>query len=90
MHAFGIPVFAALLVIGDILLIEIALVGALRPISFILPRKLSTIFRVEGAIKTLQKYHALPKPDRAGTVFTAAVIGGLVSLAMLFAAGAFA
>ncbi len=88
-HAFGIPVIAALLVIADILLIQIALVGALRPLSFVLPRQLNILFRVDGAIKTLQKYHALPHTERVEAVFIAAVIGGLVSTAVLLLAGAF-
>ncbi len=89
-HAFGIPVIAALLVIADILMVQIALVGALKPLSFILPRQMKTLFRVDGAIKKLQKYHALPHTERVEAVFVAAVIGGLVSTALLFFAGAFA
>ncbi len=89
-HAFGIPVIAALLVIADILMIQIALVGALKPLSFVLPKQLNVLFRVEGAIKTLQKYHALPHTERVEAVFVAAVMGGLISTALLFVAGAFA
>jgi len=89
-HAFGIPVMAALLVIADILLMEIALVGALRPLKFVLPKQISALLRVDGAIKTLQKYHALPKPERVEAVFAAAVIGGLINIGLLFMAGAFA
>jgi len=90
MHAFGIPVMAALLVMADILLIELSLVAALKPLRFVLPKQLSTLLRVEGATETLQKYHALPKPERVEAVFAVAVIGGLVDLALLFMAGAFA
>ncbi|MBM3304042.1 MAG: hypothetical protein FJY76_03015 [Candidatus Aenigmarchaeota archaeon] len=89
MHAFGVPVIAALLVVADILLIELSLVAALRPLSFVLPKQISALLKVEDTIKTLQKYHALPKPERLEAVFAAAVIGGLVNLALLFIAGAF-
>jgi hypothetical protein len=89
-HAFGIPVIAALLVIADILLIQIALVGALRPLSFVMPKQLKTLFRVEKAIGTLQKYHAVPHTERVEVVFAAAVAGGLIDLVLLFIAGAFA
>ncbi len=89
-HAFGIPVIAALLVIADILLIQIALVGALKPLSFVMPNQIKALLRIESAIETLQKYHALPHTERVEAVFVAAVIGGLVDLALLFFAGAFA
>ena len=88
-HTLGVPVMAALLAIADILLIEIALVAALSPLKVFLPKEISILFGVERALKSLQKYHALPKPERVGTVFTVAAFGGIIDLVVLIAAGAF-
>jgi hypothetical protein len=88
-HTLGIPVFACILAIADIILMEAALVGLLKPISFILPKTAKEIIGIENAVKTLQKYHAMPRPEKVGMVIGAALIGSAVSLAVLLAAGAF-
>jgi hypothetical protein len=88
-HTLGIPVMAMLLVIGDILLTEIALIGVLKPLSFILPKNFSSAIRIYDITKALQKYHAIPEPERVKTVFLVSLLGGIISLVILFAAGAF-
>jgi hypothetical protein len=89
MHSLGVPLMAGLLAIADILLIELALVGMLKPIKFLLPSKLSKLFKVYDIIKTMQKYHYLPKPERVVSVFVACITGGIISALLLFLAGAF-
>jgi hypothetical protein len=89
MHAFGIPVFAGLLVICDILLIELSLVAVLQPVKALLPKNLNKLLGVHNAIKSLQKWHVLPNPERVEIVLVSSVLAGIIELAVLLAAGAF-
>jgi hypothetical protein len=90
MHAFGIPVIAALLVIADILLIELSLVGFLKPVASLLPKEARKALSLDAAVKKLQRYHVMPRTDKVERVFAAACVAGIVELVVLFAAGAFA
>jgi hypothetical protein len=89
MHAFGIPVVACLLVIADILLIELSLVGFLRPVSFLLPKSISRLVGIERCVRRLQKYHIIPHTVRVEVVFGAAILGGIIELAVFLVAGVF-
>jgi hypothetical protein len=89
-HTLAMPILAVILVIADILLIELALIGVLRPIKFLLPKSIASSFKIFDIVKTLQKYHAIPKPERVQSVFFVSLLGGLISLVALIVAGAFA
>ena len=79
-HTLGVLFYSILLVIADILLLEIALIKIVRPISFALPRGLQTAIKAESFLSRLQDYHAVPRPVRVQYVYCAGVIAGMVSL----------
>lgn len=89
-HTLGVPVLAVLLLIADVLLIELTLIGFLKPLRFMLPKRFSSAVKIYDTIKSLQKYHAIPEPERLKTVFVVSILGGFIAFIALLLAGAFA
>jgi hypothetical protein len=89
MHTFGIVIMAGLLVIIDILLIEISLLGFLKPFSAFLPNKIRKSLGIYSLTKNLQKHYLIPRPERVEVVFIAGILGGIISSTLLLVAGAF-
>lgn len=89
-HTLGIPVMSMILMIADIFIVELAMIGMIRPLKSVLPKEMASIIGLYDALKIAHKYRAIPRPERVGRVFIVSVLGGLVSFACLLLAGAFA
>lgn len=79
-HTAGILIYPVFLTIADILLLEIALIRIVRPISFALPKSVQTAIKMEAFLDRLQDYHAVPRPVRIQAVYGAGVIAGVINL----------
>jgi hypothetical protein len=86
-HTVGVFVYAIFLAVADILLLEIAFIRVIRPISFALPKSLQTAVKAESMLSRLQDYHAVPRPERVQWVYGAAVIAGMINLVFVLAFG---
>ena len=86
-HTAGILVYPIFLVIADILLIEVALIRIIRPISFILPSSIQAAIKAESFVSLLQDYHAVPRPVRVQWVYGAGVIAGMINLVFVVGFG---
>jgi hypothetical protein len=86
-HTAGILLYPIILVIADILLLEIALVKIVKPISAFLPKGVQTAVRIESFLSRMQDYHAVPRPVRVQWVYEAGVIAGLINLIFVLAFG---
>lgn len=84
-HTLGILIYPVILAVIDILLLEIAFIRFIKPISFILPKGLQTVIKIESFLSVLQEYHAIPRPERVKWVYGAGVIAGIINL--MFIAG---
>jgi len=86
-HTVGVLLYSLFLVIADILLLEIALIKIVRPISFILPKGLQTAIKAESMLSRLQDYHAVPRPVRLQWVFGAGIFAGMINLVFVIGFG---
>jgi len=86
-HTVGVILYSLLLVIADILLLEIALIKIVRPISFIMPKGLQTAIKAESMLSRLQEYHAVPRPVRLQWVFGAGMFAGIINLVFVVGFG---
>lgn len=86
-HTVGVFFYALILVVADILLLEIALIRIIKPISFALPKGLQTAIRAESFLSRMQDYHAVPRPERVQWVYGAGIVAGMINLAFVVGFG---
>ena len=78
-HSFGIILFAILLVILDIFLIELSLLRYLSPLKGLL-KPLKPLFAAEEVARRLEKYNTIPRPERLKSVYVVSVVAGIIHL----------
>ncbi len=77
-HTIGIFIFAALLALLDILLIELSWTRYFPPF----PKVMKIIKKIGSWTETLERYHAVPRPIRVKRVFLVGLLAGAVHLAI--------
>jgi len=80
-HVFGVFIFTIFLIIVDILLIELNLLKYLSPLRPLLT-PLKPLFIAENIAEKLQRYGAIPRPERLKTVYVVTVISTLIHLSV--------
>jgi uncharacterized membrane protein YbaN (DUF454 family) len=81
-HTIGLLFWPVLLVVADVLLIEAAMLKAIKPFAKLLPKGIRSAFRIQKIVESLQKHHAIPRPERVRAVYFAALAGGIINLAV--------
>lgn len=80
-HVFGVFIFTAFLVVLDILLIELSLLRYFSPLKPLL-KPLKPLFIAEDIAEKLQKYNAIPRPERLERVYVVAVVAIIIHLSI--------
>ncbi len=78
-HTFGVFIFTSLLIILDILLIELSLLKYLYPFRFLLT-PIKPLLIAGKAAERLEKYNAIPRPERLQTVYVVSIVSTMLHL----------